>query len=67
MPLLEIWGQLGLDEATFSCTILPKDGKSPKKFVFLVGFVFPCLMIILSYTCIFCTVRKQRKKMDMFK
>ncbi|CAH0562556.1 unnamed protein product [Brassicogethes aeneus] len=61
--LLGIWGQLGLNPSTFSCTILKKDGQSPKKVIFLIGFVLPCLVIILSYSCIYCSVRKSRKKL----
>ncbi|XP_055682191.1 protein trapped in endoderm-1 [Lutzomyia longipalpis] len=63
-PLLGVWGQMGLDELTFSCTILPDDaGRSPKKVLFLVGFLIPCIVIIISYTCIYCTVRRQRMRM----
>ena len=59
-PLLELWGTLGLDEATFSCTILKKDGKSPKKFFFIFGFLLPCIAIILCYSAIFYRVRQSR-------
>ncbi|KAJ8937175.1 hypothetical protein NQ318_009378 [Aromia moschata] len=62
-PLLGIWGQLGLNPSTFSCTILKKNGKSPKKVIFLVGFVLPCAVIILAYSCIYYSVRKSRKKL----
>lgn len=57
-----VWGQVGLNEATFSCTILEKDGRSIKKFLFLVGFLIPCIVIISSYSCIYWTVRRQRQK-----
>lgn len=63
-PLLGIWGTLGLDEPTFSCTILKKNGRSIKKFLFLVGFLLPCIVIIISYSCIYYTVRKQRQKLN---
>ena len=59
-PLVEVWGTLGLDEATFSCTILKKDGKSPKKFLFIFGFLLPCIAIILCYSAIFYRVRSSR-------
>nr|XP_023011701.1 protein trapped in endoderm-1 [Leptinotarsa decemlineata] len=62
-PLLGIWGQMGLNPSTFSCTILKKNGKSPKNMVFLVGFILPCAVIILAYSCIYCSVRKSRKKL----
>lgn len=60
-PLLEVWGKLGLNPGTFSCTILSKDGKSPKKVLFLIGFVLPCVVIIISYSCIYWKVRNSRK------
>ncbi|KAJ8980572.1 hypothetical protein NQ317_018699 [Molorchus minor] len=62
-PLLGIWGQLGLNPSTFLCTILKKHGKSPKKVIFLIGFVLPCVVIILAYSCIYYSVRKSRKKL----
>lgn len=63
-PLLGVWGTLGLDEATFSCTILKKEGRSIKKFLFVVGFLLPCIVIITSYSCIYYTVRRQRQKLN---
>ncbi|XP_066155512.1 protein trapped in endoderm-1-like [Euwallacea fornicatus] len=62
-PLIGIWGRLGLDPSTFSCTILQKDGKSPKKFIFLLGFAFPCLVIIIAYSCIYWTVRTSKRRL----
>lgn len=62
-PLLGIWGQLGLHQSTFSCTILEKDGKSPKKFIFLAGFVLPCIVIIISYICIYLKVKSSTRKL----
>ncbi|XP_060537312.1 protein trapped in endoderm-1 [Cylas formicarius] len=62
-PLLGVWGQLGLNASTFSCTVLEKDGKSPKKAIFLVGFALPCVIIILAYSCIYCSVRRSNKKL----
>lgn len=63
LPLFEIWGTLGLDEETFSCTILKKNDTSPKKFIFLFGVLVPCIIISISYSCIFYTVHKQRAKL----
>lgn len=63
-PLFGIWGTVGLDEPTFSCTILKKDGISIKKFLFFIGFFLPCVVIICSYSCIYWTVRRQRQKLN---
>ncbi|KAL6434790.1 hypothetical protein ACFW04_005174 [Cataglyphis niger] len=63
-PLLDIWGTLGLDPATFSCTILKKNGSSPKKFLFVLGFVVPCVVISVSYLCIYWRVRSSRRNLE---
>jgi len=63
-PLVDIWGTLGLDEATFSCTIKSLNGKSPKKFLFLVAFLLPSISIILCYSAIFYKVRSSRQKLE---
>ncbi|KAH0540351.1 protein trapped in endoderm-1 [Cotesia glomerata] len=63
-PLTGIWGRLGLDPKTFSCTILQKNDKSPKKMLFVIGFVIPCVVIIVSYLCIYWKVRQSRKNLE---
>ncbi|KAF5296922.1 hypothetical protein FQA39_LY12279 [Lamprigera yunnana] len=63
-PLFGIWGKMGLNPSTFSCTILnDDDGHSPKKIIFLLGFVLPCIAITLSYSCIYWKVRESRKQL----
>lgn len=62
--LLGIWGRLGLDQTTFSCTILKKNGTSPKKLLFILGFLVPCLVITVSYLCIYYRVRSSRKNLE---
>jgi len=63
-PLLEIWGTLGLDEQTFSCTILKRNDQSPKKFLMIFGFLMPCVVIIACYSAIFLKVRQSRKNVQ---
>ncbi|XP_034171784.2 trapped in endoderm 1 [Osmia lignaria lignaria] len=62
-PLFGFWGTLGLEPTTFSCTILKKNGTSPKKFLFVLGFIVPCVVISVSYLCIYWRVRKSRKNL----
>lgn len=64
LPLMSLWGTLGLDQATFSCTIKKKNGRSPKKFLFIFGFLLPSLAIILCYSAIFLKVRSSRLRLD---
>jgi len=63
-PLVDLWGTLGLDEATFSCTIKKLDGSSPKKFLFLVAFLLPSLSILLCYSAIFHKVKTIRNNLE---
>ncbi|KFM76241.1 G-protein coupled receptor moody, partial [Stegodyphus mimosarum] len=58
------WGEFGYHAQSFSCTILRKDGRSPKKFLFILGFLLPCLIIVISYSCIFYRVHKSRKNVE---
>lgn len=61
-PLLSLWGSLGWQPATSSCTILrDAAGRSPKMFLFLMGFTLPCLAIITCYSAIFYRVRSSRR------
>ncbi|XP_058065836.1 protein trapped in endoderm-1-like [Anopheles bellator] len=74
LPLFEIWGRLGYDHRTFSCTVLPSIvsasfftnhfSASPKKFIFIVGFALPFCAIVLCYTAIIETVRRQRRNLQ---
>jgi len=63
-PLVDVWGTLGLDEATFSCTIKKLDGKSPKKFLFLVAFLLPSISILVCYSAIFYRVKSSRHNVE---
>jgi len=61
-PLLSVWGTLGEDRDTFTCTIKrDSNGRSPKMFLFLLGFTLPCLAIIICYSAIFYRVRTSRQ------
>eukprot|EP00096_Caligus_rogercresseyi_P013826 TRINITY_DN6427_c0_g1_i1.p1 TRINITY_DN6427_c0_g1~~TRINITY_DN6427_c0_g1_i1.p1 ORF type:complete len:404 (+),score=68.29 TRINITY_DN6427_c0_g1_i1:143-1354(+) len=63
-PLAEVWGTLGLNEETFSCTILKQDGKSPKKFLMLFAFLMPAVVIICCYTAIYFKFKQSRRNVQ---
>jgi len=65
-PLMDIWGTLGLDEETFSCTIKKLDGRSPKKFLFLVAFCLPSISILVCYTAIYIKVKSSRHNLSVY-
>ncbi|XP_050731478.1 protein trapped in endoderm-1-like [Eriocheir sinensis] len=60
-PLFGLWGRLGLDPPSFSCTILKEKGSSPKKFLFIFGFMLPMIAIIVCYSAIYYKVRQSRR------
>lgn len=63
IPFLELWGHLGLHASTFSCTILRDNlGRSPKKFIFILGFILPMSVIVVCYTIIFFHVHRQNRQ-----
>lgn len=55
------WGEFGLDKRTFSCTILSKNGCSPKKFLMSTGVLLPCLIVVVCYALIYRKIRASRK------
>lgn len=57
------WGRFGLHPPTFSCTVLSKDGHSPKRLLFVIAFLVPCLGIIASYGRIYYKVHRSSLKM----
>lgn len=64
-PLLSVWGTMAEDRRTFTCTI-QKDarGRSPKMFLFVLGFSLPCLAIIFCYSAIFYRIRASRAAVE---
>lgn len=55
------------NQKSFKETVISKilklfSGKSPKEFLFLMAFVLPCFVIVLSYARIFYIVRKAEIK-----
>ncbi|XP_067137684.1 G-protein coupled receptor moody-like [Centruroides vittatus] len=61
--LLGKWGRFGYDPTILNCSILEKDGKSPKTFLFVLGFVIPCIAIVVCYARIFWVVRSSQQRM----
>lgn len=60
VPFFELWGRMGYKLQTFSCTILRDDnGRSPKKFLFILGFFLPMSTIIICYGWIFLHIKRQ--------
>ncbi|KAJ6635384.1 Protein trapped in endoderm-1 [Pseudolycoriella hygida] len=57
--------QLGtIEKLNIFCVVAEKDGKSIENVLFVVGLISPCLIITVSYGCIFYKVRQQCRKMS---
>ncbi|CAM1323801.1 Uncharacterised protein g8501 [Pycnogonum litorale] len=61
--LLKKWGRFGYDESIANCSIIPVNGKSSKKFLYVVAFVLPCIVIIVSYAGIFWQFKKSSRRL----
>ncbi|KAG7197664.1 hypothetical protein KM043_016484 [Ampulex compressa] len=62
--LLEAWGRFDYDKNLETCSIL-KDtrGRTSKTFLFVMGFVIPCVVIVGCYAKIFWVVRRSESRM----
>ncbi|KAJ8687767.1 hypothetical protein QAD02_023561, partial [Eretmocerus hayati] len=62
--LLGVWGEFDYDENLETCSIVRDvHGRSPKSFLFLFGFVIPCVVIVGCYTKIFWVVHKSETRL----
>ncbi|KAH7948305.1 hypothetical protein HPB52_020358 [Rhipicephalus sanguineus] len=64
--LLGWWGRFGLHKPTFSCTVLSKDGRSPKRFLFALAFLIPCMGIIASYGRIYYKIQRSSRRLASY-
>ena len=64
LPLFEIWGKLGLNDTKQWCTVLPKDGHSPRIFYYFLAFGIPCIVIVVCYSAIFVKIIHIRKNLQ---
>lgn len=63
IPVFGLYGRTGYQSNTFSCTILrDKQNRSPKKFLFILGFFLPMITIVYCYGMILFHIRRQRRQ-----
>ena len=62
-PLIGAWGRFGIDSQTFACNVVKEGGSTPKKFFYLLGFLLPCVVMVMAYSCIYWRVRRSRTKL----
>ncbi|XP_071056214.1 G-protein coupled receptor moody-like isoform X2 [Onthophagus taurus] len=59
------WGKFALDENLGTCSIVvDNNGNSPKTALFVVAFIIPCIIILVSYGRIYWVVRKSSKRVQ---
>ncbi|XP_066584035.1 G-protein coupled receptor moody isoform X2 [Prorops nasuta] len=62
--LLGIWGKFDYDKNLETCSIVRDDrGHTSKTFLFVMGFVIPCLVIVGCYAKIFWVVHSSESRM----
>ncbi|XP_076314363.1 G-protein coupled receptor moody-like [Tachypleus tridentatus] len=55
--LLGVWGRFGYDKRLLSCTVLEVNDRSSQTFLLTLGFVVPCVAIVVCYVRIFWLIR----------
>ncbi|XP_011635603.1 G-protein coupled receptor moody isoform X2 [Pogonomyrmex barbatus] len=62
--LMEVWGKFDYDSNLETCSII-KDryGRTSKTFLFVMGFLIPCVVIVGCYAKIFWVVHKSESRM----
>ncbi|XP_031830926.1 G-protein coupled receptor moody [Nomia melanderi] len=62
--LLGIWGRFDYDSNLETCSIVKDErGRTSKTFLFVMGFVIPCVVIVGCYTKIFWVVHRSESRM----
>ncbi|XP_058792835.1 G-protein coupled receptor moody isoform X2 [Phymastichus coffea] len=62
--LVGSWGSFAYDSNLETCSIVrDANGRSPKTFLFIMGFVIPCIVIVACYSKIFWVVHKSESRM----
>lgn len=61
--LLKVWGRFDYDPNLETCSIVKDaNGNTPKTFLFIMGFLIPCVVIVCCYAKIFWVVHKSEMR-----
>ncbi|XP_076314324.1 G-protein coupled receptor moody-like [Tachypleus tridentatus] len=60
--LIGAWGRFGYDQKILNCSILKVNGRSSKTFLFIFGFLLPCVTIIICYARIFWVLKRSANR-----
>lgn len=60
------WGRFAWDHDIGTCSVVPKNGKSSKAFLFMVAYFLPTLFFVVCYSRIYWIVRKTQKNLRQY-
>ena len=58
LPLTGTYGQMGYETLTFSCTVMPSEGRDAMPMLIVAGVLVPCAVMLASYGAILVRVRR---------
>ncbi|XP_050038374.1 G-protein coupled receptor moody-like [Dermacentor andersoni] len=65
-PTAGIWGQFGWDAEIGTCSVVPKDGRSSKAFLFMVAYFVPATSFVICYSRIYWIVRTTQRNLRQY-
>ncbi|CAN7983672.1 unnamed protein product [Ixodes hexagonus] len=66
LPTSGVWGKFAWDEDIGTCSVVPKNGKSSKAFLFMLAYFLPTLFFVVCYSRIYWIVRKTQKNLRQY-
>lgn len=65
-PTAGVWGQFGWDGDIGTCSVVPKNGRSSKAFLFMVAYFVPATSFVICYSRIYWIVRKTQRNLRQY-
>lgn len=65
-PTAGIWGRFGWDAEIGTCSVVPKNGRSSKAFLFMVAYFLPATSFVICYSRIYWIVRKTQRNLRQY-
>ncbi|XP_075721947.1 G-protein coupled receptor moody-like [Rhipicephalus microplus] len=65
-PTAGIWGRFGWDADIGTCSVVPKNGRSSKAFLFMVAYFVPATSFVICYSRIYWIVRQTQRNLRQY-
>lgn len=65
-PTAGVWGEFGWDADIGTCSVVPKNGRSSKAFLFMVAYFVPATSFVICYSRIYWIVRKTQRNLRQY-